>query len=183
QGRARGRPGQSRSHRGASALRQHEVRRGRADPQPCRVRRGGRARAGRDLLPAGGHAARRALEPASRGLQVPDVEVLLLTDRLDEWAMQFLDAYRGKPFKDVARGSIDLKKLGAEQAVESEPSKEEKHLLKRVKRVLRERVQEVRFSERLTESAACLVIGDDDIGPRMRELLKAAGHDAPETAP
>ena len=112
-----------------------------------------------------------------------DVEVLLLTDRLDEWAMQFLDAYRGKPFKDVARGSIDLKKLGAEQAVESEPSKEEKHLLKRVKRVLRERVQEVRFSERLTESAACLVIGDDDIGPRMRELLKAAGHDAPETAP
>src|SRR5690606_33514754 len=63
------------------------------------------------------------------------------------------------------------------------PSKEERHLLKRVKRVLRERVQEVRFSERLTESAACLVIGEDDLGHRMRELMKAAGHDAPESVP
>jgi molecular chaperone HtpG len=112
-----------------------------------------------------------------------DVEVLLLTDRLDEWVMQFLDQYRGKSLRDVARGSIDLKKLGAEPNIESEPSKEEKHLLKRMKRVLRERVQEVRFSERLTESAACLVIGEEDLGRQMRELLKAAGHDAPETVP
>src|SRR5690606_40959670 len=112
-----------------------------------------------------------------------DVEVLLLTDRLDEWAMQFLDQYRGKAFKDVARGAIDLEKLGGAPVVESEPSKEEKDLLQRVKRVLRERVQEVRLSERLTESAACLVIGEEDLGRQMRELLKAAGHDAPETAP
>ncbi len=116
-------------------------------------------------------------------LKSRDVEVLFLTDRLDEWVMQFLDEYRGKRLKDVARGAIDLKKLGAEPAVSPEPSQEEKDFLERVKGVLRERVQEVRFSERLTESAACLVLGEEDLGRRMRELLKAAGHDAPEKAP
>lgn len=112
-----------------------------------------------------------------------DVEVLLMTDRLDEWAMQFLDKFRDKPFKDVARGEIDLKKLGGEPAVETETSKEDKSLLKRVKRVLRDEVDEVRFSERLKESAACLVIRDEDIGFQMRELLKAAGQEAPRTVP
>ena len=110
-------------------------------------------------------------------------EVLLMTDRLDEWAMQFLDQYRGKAFKDVARGAIDLSKLGAETGVAAEPSKEERSLLKRAKRVLRDRVEEVRFSDRLNESAACLVIGDDDIGYQMRELLKVAGHEAPAAVP
>jgi len=131
------------------------------------------------------HADTLAAARSSPHLEVfksRDVEVLLLTDRLDEWVMQFLDAYRDKPLKDVARGAIDLKKLGADPGA-NEPSEEEKDLLQRVKGVLRERVQEVRFSERLTESAACLVIGEQDLGPRMRELLKAAGHDAPETAP
>ena len=56
-------------------------------------------------------------------------------------------------------------------------------MLKRVKRVLRERVDEVRFSARLSESAACLVIGEEDLGYQMRELLKVAGHEAPETRP
>ncbi len=112
-----------------------------------------------------------------------EVEVLLLTDRLDEWVMQFLSEYRGKSFKEIARGSIDLSKLGAQPAVQAERSNESKHLLKRIKRVLRERVQDVRFSDRLTESAACLVLGEEDLGRSMRELLKAAGHDAPELAP
>jgi molecular chaperone HtpG len=111
------------------------------------------------------------------------IEVLLMTDRLDEWAMQFIDRYREKPLKDVARGSIELAKLGDAPTIAAEPSKEDKHLLKRVKRVLRERAEEVRFSERLTESAACLVIGEEDIGPQMRELLKVAGHEPPESAP
>jgi molecular chaperone HtpG len=111
------------------------------------------------------------------------VEVLLMTDRLDEWAMQFLDRYGEKHLKDVARGAIDPKKLGGEPVVETEASKEDKSLLKRVKRVLREQVDEVRFSERLKESAACLVIGEDDIGLQMRELLKAAGQEAPRTVP
>ena len=121
--------------------------------------------------------------PHLEALKAHAIEVLFFTDRLDEWVMQFLDEYRGKRLKDVARGAIDLKKLGAEPVVSSEPSKEDQDLLQRVKNVLRERVQEVRFSERLTESAACLVLGEQDLGRRMRELLKAAGHDAPEKAP
>jgi molecular chaperone HtpG len=111
------------------------------------------------------------------------VEVLLLTDRLDEWLMQHLESFRGKHFKDVARGELDLAKLGGETRVEAEPDKDERDLLKRIKRVLRARVDEVRFSRRLNESAACLVIGEQDIGHRMRELLKAAGHEAPSALP
>src|SRR5690606_28659648 len=84
--------------------------------------------------------------PHLEALKSRDVEVLLLTDRLDEWMIQFLDAYRGKPLKDVARGAIDLKKLGAEPAGASEPTQQDKELLQRMKGVLRERVQEVRFS-------------------------------------
>jgi molecular chaperone HtpG len=111
------------------------------------------------------------------------IEVLLLTDRLDEWLMQHLDTFREKPFKDIARGELDLAKLGVEPRVEAELDKDERDLLKRVKRVLRARVDEVRFSRRLSESAACLVIGEQDIGHRMRELLKAAGHQAPAALP
>jgi molecular chaperone HtpG len=111
------------------------------------------------------------------------VEVLLLTDRLDEWLMQHLESFRGKRFKDIARGELDLAKLGGEPRVEAELDKDERDLLKRVKRVLRTRVDEVRFSRRLNESAACLVIGEQDIGHRMRELLKAAGHEAPAALP
>ncbi len=132
-------------------------------------------------LPSDSLTAARS-SPHLEALRQRDVEVLLMTDRLDEWAMQFLPEYRGKPFKDVSRGSIDLSKLGGDKPV-AEPSRDEQQLLKRVKRVLRERVGEVRFSERLTESAACLVTGEDDLGVRMRELLKAAGHDAPDKAP
>jgi molecular chaperone HtpG len=111
------------------------------------------------------------------------IEVLLLTDRLDEWLMQHLESFRGKRFKDIARGELDLAKLGGEPRVEAELDKDARDLLKRVKRVLRTRVDEVRFSRRLSESAACLVIGEQDIGHRMRELLKAAGHEAPAALP
>ena len=67
--------------------------------------------------------------------------------------------------------------------MEAELTKEQKQALKRVKRVLRERVDEVRMSDRLKESAVCLVLGEQDLGYQMRELLKATGHDAPEIAP
>ncbi len=112
-----------------------------------------------------------------------DIEVLLLTGRLDEWLMQHVDDYQGKPFKDVARGELDLGKLGSEAKVAAAPDKDERDVLKRVKRALRDRVDEVRFSSRLSESAACLVIGEEDIGYQMRELLKVAGHEAPEMRP
>lgn len=113
------------------------------------------------------------------------IEVLLLSDRLDEWVMQHLTEFEGKPLKDVRRGALDLdKKPGEdEKKVEPEEDKDRKHLLKRVKRVLRERVDEVRSGARLRQSAACLVLSEHDLGYQMRELLAAAGHEAPATVP
>jgi molecular chaperone HtpG len=111
-----------------------------------------------------------------------EIEVLLMSDRIDEWVMQHLTELEGKPFKDVKRGSIDAAELGG-VSVAPAARDEHKALLKRVKRALRDRVAEVRLGERLKQSAACLVLAEQDISQPMRELLKAAGHVAPETAP
>jgi molecular chaperone HtpG len=108
------------------------------------------------------------------------VEVLLLTDRLDEWVMQHLTAHEGKTFKDVRRGALDLPTETADKAA---PEREQKQLLKRVKQVLRERVDEVRVGDRLRQSASCLVLGEHDLGYQMREMLTAAGHQAPAIVP
>ncbi len=113
-----------------------------------------------------------------------DIEVLLLTDRLDEWVMQHLTEYQGKPCRDVRRGVLDLP--GGEGASEKKAEaldREQQQLLKRVKQVLRERVNEVRVGGRLRQSAACLVLNEHDLGYQMRELLAAAGHQAPATVP
>ncbi len=111
------------------------------------------------------------------------VEVLLLADRLDEWVMQHLTEHEGKVLKDARRGALDPAELGAPPAQSPETDKERKQLLKRVKRVLRERVDEVRVGGRLRQSAACLVLNEHDLGYQMRELLTAAGHEAPKSVP
>lgn len=111
------------------------------------------------------------------------IEVLLLAERLDEWVMQHLTEYDGKPCKDVRRGALDLPAgEGAEKKVEA-ADRERQQLLKRVKQVLRERVDEVRVGERLRQSAACLVLSEHDLGYQMRELLAAAGHKPPAAVP
>ena len=107
---------------------------------------------------------------------------MLLSDRIDEWVMQYLREFDGKPFKDVSRGMLDTDESDTPR-VEATESKSQKQLLKRVKRVLRDKVDEVRVSTRLTESASCLVFGDDEVGFQMRELLKASGHEAPSSVP
>jgi molecular chaperone HtpG len=112
-----------------------------------------------------------------------EVEVLLLTDRIDEWALQYLTEYEGKSLKDVTRGSLDLPGEEGGAKVEVEPDKDQKDLLKRIKRSLRDQVNEVRASTRLKESAGCIVLNEDDLGYQMRELLKAAGQEAPESKP
>ena len=111
--------------------------------------------------------------------------MLLLTDRLDEWIMQHLTEHGGKPLKDVRRGALDLPPAaGAEVKAKPEPEDRERQaLLKRVKQVLRERVDEVRVGDRLRHSAACLVLSEHDLGYQMRELLAAAGHKAPAAVP
>jgi len=112
-----------------------------------------------------------------------NIEVLLLSDRLDEWAMQYLTEFDGKPLRDIGRGQLDLANEQESEPVSVELDKEQKHLLKRLKRGLREQVDEVRLSNRLKESAACIVLGDQDLGYQMRELLKAAGQEAPASLP
>jgi molecular chaperone HtpG len=110
------------------------------------------------------------------------IEVLLLTDRIDEWVMQHLVEYGGKPCKDVRRGVLDLD--AAEGAAKAEPQdREQQALLKRVKQVLRDRVDEVRVGGRLRQSAACLVLNEHDLGYQMRAMLSAAGHQPPPAIP
>jgi len=113
-----------------------------------------------------------------------DIEVLLLSDRLDEWAIQHLTEYEGKSFKDIGRGELDLDASeDGEKPVASELDKEHKHVLKRIKRALREQIDEVRVSNRLKESAACIVLNEHDISHQMREIFKAAGQEAPVSKP
>jgi molecular chaperone HtpG len=111
------------------------------------------------------------------------IEVVLLTDRLDEWVMQHLTEHGGKPFKDVRRGNLELDSAkGAEPKAQMQ-DRDRQALLKRVKQVLRERVDEVRVGGRLRQSAACLVLNEHDLGYQMRELLSSAGHKPPAAIP
>ena len=116
------------------------------------------------------------------------IEVLLLSDRLDEWFMNQLGEYDGKPLKDVARGDLDLEALGIKPDAESDQADAEteaasKDVVERIQRVLGERVQEVRVTRRLTDSPACLIVPEDDLGPQMRKLLQQAGQELPESRP
>jgi len=133
------------------------------------------------LLAESATAARSS--PHLEAFRDSGVEVLLLSDRLDAWAIQHLAEFGGKELKDVSRGDLELPAVIGAERLRTEASKDDKHLLKRIKRALRDRVQEVRQSSRLRESAACIVLSDQDIGHQMRELLKAAGHEAPPSVP
>ncbi|MCP5264715.1 MAG: molecular chaperone HtpG [Burkholderiaceae bacterium] len=113
------------------------------------------------------------------------VEVLLLTDRVDEWMLSYLDAYEGKSLVSVARGGVDLGKLEdeAEKAAAEKVADELKPLVERVTSALGERVKEVRVTNRLTDSAACLVSDEGEISGHLERLLKQAGQQAPNRRP
>lgn len=113
------------------------------------------------------------------------IEVLLLTDRIDEWLMSHLTEFDGKQLVDVARGDLDLGKLDSEEdrKVQEEVAKTKQGLLERLKGALGEQVAEVRVSHRLTESPAILAIGEQDLGLQMRQILEASGQKVPESKP
>jgi molecular chaperone HtpG len=121
--------------------------------------------------------------PHLEALRARGTEVLLLSDRVDEWVMQYLREFGGRKLTDVSKGALETQADGEVLEGGDSDTKEQRQMLKRVKRALREAVDEVRMSKRLTESASCLVFGADEMGFQMRELLKAAGHDVPATAP
>lgn len=114
-----------------------------------------------------------------------EVEVLLLTDRVDEWMVAHLTEYKGKHLQSVAKGQLDLGELEEKESKEEleKIAEEHKGLVERIGTVLGERVKEVRISKRLTESPACLVVGDYDMSANLQRVLKQLGQDAPETKP
>ncbi|MGH1440490.1 MAG: molecular chaperone HtpG [Cellvibrionaceae bacterium] len=113
------------------------------------------------------------------------IEVLLLADRVDDWTMSHLREYDGKTFQDVGRGALDLGELDSEEEKkEQEKINEElKSLIERSKAALEEQVEEVRLTHRLTDSPACVVVGEADMGAQMRRLLEQAGQAVPESKP
>ena len=113
------------------------------------------------------------------------IEVLLLTDRIDEWLMSYLSDFDGKSFVDVARGDLDLGNLDSaedKQAAE-EVAKSKEGLVERLKTALGDAVAEVRVSHRLTDSPAILAIGEQDLGLQMRQILEASGQKVPDSKP
>lgn len=113
------------------------------------------------------------------------IEVLILSDRIDEWMMGYLNEYDGKQFQDVARGDLDLGEVETEEDKKhkEEAAEEHKDLLERIKKALDDRVQEVRVTNRLTDSPACLVVGDFDMGAQMKKIMEAAGQKVPDSKP
>ncbi len=113
------------------------------------------------------------------------IEVLLLTDRIDEWLMSYLTEFDGKSFVDVARGDLDLGGLDSEEdkKAQEEVAKTKEGLASRIKAALGEDVAEVRVSHRLTDSPAILAIGQGDLGLQMRQILEASGQKVPESKP
>jgi molecular chaperone HtpG len=114
-----------------------------------------------------------------------DIEVLLLTDRVDEWLVSHFTDYKGKHLQSVAKGELDLGELEDEEDKEKveKAAEEHKHLIERVKTALGDSVKEVRVSNRLTESPACLVVGDYDMSQNLARVLKQLGQDAPMPTP
>ncbi|WP_438984615.1 molecular chaperone HtpG [Aequoribacter sp.] len=110
------------------------------------------------------------------------IEVLILSDRIDDWAMMQLGEYEGKKLQDVAKGDLAQQSEEAKQAQEALEQSSES-LVERMKAVLSEQVESVRPSVRLTESPTCLVVGDFDMGAQMRRIMEAAGQAVPKTKP
>ncbi|HEV8078170.1 MAG TPA: molecular chaperone HtpG, partial [Marinobacter sp.] len=113
------------------------------------------------------------------------IEVLILSDRIDEWMMGYLNDYDSKQFQDVARGELDLGDVETEEDKkhQEEATKEHQGLLERIKKALEDRVQEVRVTNRLTDSPACLVVADFDMGAQMKKIMEAAGQSVPDSKP
>jgi len=110
------------------------------------------------------------------------VEVLLLTDRVDEWMVGHLTDFGGKSFQDVTKGELDLDELADETEKEQQKELQETHksLVERIQKAVESDVKEVRVTSRLTGSPACLVVGQYDMGGHMRRLLEASGQEVPE---
>ena len=134
-------------------------------------------------ITADSHAAARN-SPQIEVLKARDVEVLLLSDRIDEWMIGYLGDYAGKKLRNAAKGDLDVDKP---DAAETEKRKEAEQaaagVLEKLKAALGSRVSDVRVSHRLTDSPSCLVLGEHDMALHMQRLLREAGHEVPASQP
>ncbi len=114
-----------------------------------------------------------------------DIEVLLLSERVDEWVVGNLTEFDGKPLQSVAKGGLDLGGLEdeAEKKETEKAADEYKELLEKIKTALGEQIKEVRVTHRLTDSPACLVSEQWDVSGNLARILKSAGQKAPEAKP
>ncbi len=113
------------------------------------------------------------------------IEVLLMTDRVDEWALNYLHDFDGTPLQSVAKGAVDLGKLQdeAEKKAAEEAAEAFKPLLAKLKEALKDKAEDVRVTTRLVDSPACLVVQDDGMSQQLARMLKQAGQSAPESKP
>jgi len=113
------------------------------------------------------------------------IEVLLLTDRIDEWLVSHLTDFDGKQLHSVTKGKLDLGDLDDKEDKEKleKENEEAKQFLERIKETLKDKVSEVRLTHRLTDTPACVVAGEYDLGPQMAQIMKAAGQPVPDTKP
>jgi molecular chaperone HtpG len=113
------------------------------------------------------------------------IEVLLLSDRVDEWLVSHLSEFDGKALVSIAKGQLDLDELADEEekAAAKQTEDEFAGLVKRMQEVLGERVKEVRVSQRLTDSPSCLVADEQDMAVHLQRLLRQAGQQVPESKP
>ena len=133
-------------------------------------------------LLADSDAAARS-NPHLEAFRARGIEVLLLTDRIDEWWMSFAEEFDGVKFQDVARGELDLDDAESTESKADEEGSDDEPLLKRIGDVLGDKVESVRKSKRLTDSPACLVLGEHDLGIQMRRIMEATGQAAPDSKP
>jgi molecular chaperone HtpG len=113
------------------------------------------------------------------------IEVLLMTDRVDEWALSYLHEFEGTPLQSVAKGAVDLGKLQdeAEKKAVEQAAEAFKPVLEKLKEALKDKAQDVRFTTRLVDSPACLVVTDSGMSMQLARMLKQAGQKIPEVKP
>ncbi len=135
-------------------------------------------------ITAESHAA-GASSPHLEVFRKKGIEVIIMYDRVDEWLMSHLFEFDGKQFQNVAKGELDLGKVEDEEEKKQveEAAKTYESLLKQLKELLKDKVEDVRVTNRLTDSPACLVLGSHDMGIQMRQIMEAAGQPLPDTKP
>jgi molecular chaperone HtpG len=144
----------------------------------------GRMQGGQDVIwfvTADSHAAAKG-SPQIESLRAKHVEVLLLSDRIDEWMIGYLGEYAGKKLRNAAKGDLDAPD-SAEAERRKQADEAAEPIVKKLAAALGSRISEVRVSHRLTDSPSCIVLGEHDMALHMQRLLREAGHDMPGSEP